>query len=534
MSKQLLFGDEARQKVLSGVTKLSDAVRATMGPKGRNVVIQSHYGRPTVTKDGVSVAKEVQLPDAFENMGADMVREAATKTNESCGDGTTTATVLAHAMMEEGMKHLSAGCNPILIKKGIEKAVETVSAELETMKTDISKKAQYEAVATISAQDRDIGECIAQVISEVGKDGVVTVEPSQSLGLETEIVEGMQFDNGYISAYFATNPQKMDAVHRNVSILVTDKKISLEEDVIAVLEGMAKQGMRDLVIIAESVEGAALPTLVLNKMRGIFNVVAVKAPAFGDRRKEMLKDICALTGATFISQELGFEMKNFEVAQLGKARVVTVTKDSTTIVDGNGEKEAVAARIGEIKALIAATKSDFDREKLQERLAKLTGGVALIKVGAATEVEQKEKQHRVEDALAATRAAAEEGIVPGGGTAYLRCMSALAELQTATEGKDEKLGIEIVLQSMKAPIKNIAANAGFNADEVLQKVCSDLDGSHGFNALTGEYEDLTKAMVIDPKKVTRTALVNAASVAAMFLTLEVAMVEIPEKAPLAA
>jgi chaperonin GroEL len=533
MSKQLLFGDEARQKVLSGATQLAKAVAATMGPKGRNVAVQRPYGGPMVTKDGVSVAKEVVLPDPIENMGAEMLKQSATKTNDSCGDGTTTATVLGHAMMDEGMKHLGQGANPILIKKGIEKAVSVVSDELEKMKTKVSKKAEFEAVATISAQDRDIGECIAQVISEVGKDGIVTVEPSQSLGLETEIVEGMQFDNGYISAYFATNPEKMDAVYRNVAILVTDKKLSVEHEIVNVMNTMLQNGKRELVIIAEAVEGPALACLVLNKLQGNFNAVAVKAPAYGERRREMLKDICALTGATLISDELGMELKAFDVSQLGQARLVTVTKESTTIVDGKGEKEAIDARIGEIKALIENTKSDFDREKLQERLAKLTGGVALIKVGAATEVEQKEKQHRVEDALAATRAAAEEGIVPGGGTAYLRCLPALVKLAEDTTDADEKKGIEIVLRALTAPTINIAKNAGYETASVIETVTNS-KGSFGFNALTGEYEDLVKAMVIDPKKVTRNALVNAASVAAMFLTLEVAMVELPEKAPVAA
>ncbi len=528
MAKQLLFGDQAREKVLKGVTKLAAAVRATMGPKGRNVVMARSFGSPVVTKDGVSVAKEIELDDPYENMGAQLVKEAATKTNDAAGDGTTTATVLAHAMMEEGMKHLTSGCNPILIKKGMEMAADKVTAFLEDLKKDVSKKAEYAAVATISAQDSEIGEAIADVINEIGKDGVVTVEAGQTLGLEKEIVEGMQFDNGYISAYFVTDPARMEAVFERASILITDRKITSIQEILPILEGLAQKGKKEIVIIAESVEGEALPTLVLNKIRGTFSALAVKAPAFGERRKEILKDIAALTGGRLISEEVGLKLENATVDDLGTARRVVATKDATQIVGGGGRKSDIEMRVNDIKAQIEQTKSDFDREKLMERLAKLTKGVAVLKVGAATEVEQKEKQHRVEDALSATRAAAEEGIVPGGGTAYIRALPVLEKLHASTKDKDEKIGIEIVMNSLTAPAINIAKNAGVPGDVVVSKVKEAKDAM-GYNALTGEYEDLVKAMVIDPKKVTRSALENAVSVAAMFLTLEVAVTDIPKK-----
>lgn len=528
MAKQLLFGDQARQKVLSGVTKLAAAVRATMGPKGRNVVIEKKYGGPTVTKDGVTVAKEIELEESFENLGAQLVKEAATKTNDAAGDGTTTATVLAHAMMEEGMKHLTSGSNAILIKRGIDMAVENVTKELERMKKDVSKKEEFAAVATISAQDDEIGSVIADVISKVGKDGVVTVEAGQTLGIEMEFVEGMQFDNGYISPYFVTDGQRMEATFERASILITDKKIGSIQEILPILEGLAQRGKKELVIIAESVEGEALATLVVNKLRGTFSTLAIKAPAFGDRRKEILRDIAALTGGRYISEEVGLKLENVTVDDLGKARRVVSDKDKTVIVGGEGNKKDIELRINQIKGQMDGTKSDFDREKLQERLAKLTGGVAVIKVGAATEVEQKEKQHRVEDALSATRAAAEEGIVPGGGTAYLRCLPALETLHKKTAQKDEKVGIEIVMKALTAPMKNIAENSGVAGDVVVSKV-RDMKTHEGYNALTGEYEDLVKNMVIDPKKVTRCALENAASVASMFLTLEVAVTDIPKK-----
>lgn len=528
MAKQLIFGDDARAKVFKGVSKLAQAVRATMGPKGRNVVVERKFGAPMVTKDGVSVAKEIDLEDAFENMGAQLVREAATKTNDAAGDGTTTATVLAHAMMEEGMKHLGSGSNPILIKRGMDMAVTEVTNFLGKLKKDVTKKDEYAAVATISAQDPEIGKAIAEVIDEVGKDGVVTVEAGQTLGLEKEYVEGMQFDNGFISAYFVTDPARMEAVYEKPYILITDKKIASIQEILPILEQVAQKGKKEIVIIAENVEGEALTTLVLNKLRGSFSALAIKAPAFGDRRKEILKDIAMLTGGRYISEEVGLKLENVTLSDLGTARRVVATKDNTLIVGGSGKKQDIDSRINEIKAQLETTKSDFDREKLMERMAKLTGGVAVIKVGAATEVEQKEKQHRVEDALSATRAAAEEGIVPGGGTAYLRAIPSLKELMKKTKQEDEKVGVEIVMNALSAPARNIAENSGVAGDVVVSKV-SEGKENFGFNALTGEYTDLVKDMVIDPKKVSRAALENACSVAGMFLTLEVAITEIPKK-----
>ncbi|OGJ53893.1 chaperonin GroL [Candidatus Peribacteria bacterium RIFCSPHIGHO2_02_FULL_49_16] len=528
-AKQMIYGDDARQKILLGVSKLAAAVRTTMGPKGRNVVIEKKFGGPTVTKDGVSVAKEIELENPFENMGAQLVKEAATKTNDAAGDGTTTATVLAHAMMEEGVKHLHSGSNSIHIKHGIEKAVIRTTEFLEKMKKNVSKKEEYAAVATISAQDSEIGEIISEVMDEVGKDGVVTVEAGQTLGLEKEYVEGMQFDNGYISPYFLTDTARMEAVFEKPAILITDKKISSIQEILPLLEGLAQKGKKELVIIAENVEGEALATLVVNKLRGTFSTLAIKAPAFGDRRKELLKDIAALTGGRVISEEIGLKLESATVEDLGTARRIVSDKDTTLIIDGGGEKEDIEMRVNQIKAALETTKSDFDREKLQERLAKLGGGVAVIKVGAATEIEQKEKQHRVEDALSATRAAAEEGIVPGGGTAYIRALGALKSLYEELKDEDEKIGVEIVMNAITAPLKNIAANAGVPGDVVVSKVQESKEENFGYNAETGEYTDLVKAMVIDPKKVTRSALENAASVAAMFLTLEVAVTEIPKK-----
>lgn len=526
MAKQLLFSNDARDRLLKGVTKLANAVSATMGPLGRNVGIDKKYGGPTVTKDGVTVAKEIELPDPFENMGAQMVKEAATKTNDAAGDGTTTATVLAHAIMQEGLKHLGSGKNAISIKSGILKAVDAVTAFLDTIKKNVSKKEEFAAVATISAQDPEIGNLIAEVIDEVGKDGVVTVEAGQTLGLEKEFVEGMQFDQGYISAYFVTDPATMKAVYEKPYILITDKKISSIQEILPLLEAVAQRGRKELIIIAESVDGEALATLVVNKLRGTFHTLAVKAPAFGDRRKEMLRDIAALTGGRVISEEVGLKLENATLEDLGTARRVVATKDDTVIIDGGGKKSDIDGRISEIKTGLETTKSDFDKEKLQERLAKLSGGVAVIKVGAATELEQKEKQHRVEDALSATRAAAEEGIVPGGGTAYIRAIDSLMKVKT--DNPDEKIGVEIVKGALTAPTRHIADNAGVEGKVVVDKVRRE-KGAVGYNAVTEKYEDLVKAMVIDPKKVTRSALENAASVAAMFLTLEVAVTDIPEK-----
>ena len=531
MAKQLIFGNESREKILAGVSKLAAAVRATMGPKGRNVLIEKSYGAPMVTKDGVTVAKEVELEDRFENMGAMLVREAATKTNDAAGDGTTTATVLAHAIMSEGLKHLHSGSNAISIKRGIDLAVAAVTKELEKMKKDVKNREEYKAVATISAQDEEIGEVVASVIEETAKSGdlknaVITVEDGQTLGIEREYVEGMQFDNGYISAYFVTDPARMEAVFENAYILITDKKISSIQEILPLLESLAQRGRKEIVIIAESVDGEALATLVVNKLRGTFSALAVKAPAFGDRRKEILRDIAALTGGRVISEEVGLTLEKATFDDLGTARKIVATKDDTLIVDGGGKKKDIEARINEIKGALEKSTSDFDKEKLQERLAKLSGGVAVIRLGAATEVEQKERRHRVEDALSATRAAAEEGILPGGGVAYLRTLPALTKLKGADE--DEQAGIDIVIAALVAPLANIADNAGESGKVVVEKV-KGMKGNEGFNAMTGKYEDLVKARVIDPKKVTRSALENAASVASMFLTLEVAISEIPKK-----
>jgi chaperonin GroEL len=527
MAKQILFGNDARERVFKGVTKLFEAVKATMGPLGRNVSIERKYGGPTVTKDGISVAKEIELQDPFENIGAQLVKEAASKTNDAAGDGTTTATVLAHAIMQEGLKHLGSGKNAISIKNGILKAVETVTKELEKMKKDVSKKEEYAAVATISAQDPEIGTVIAEVIDEVGKDGVVTVEAGQTLGIEKEFVEGMQFDQGYISPYFITDPGRMEAVFEKPYILITDRKISSIQDILPLLEQLAQKGRKEIVIIAENVEGEALATLVVNKLRGTFASLAVKTPAFGDRRKEILKDIAALTGGRVISEEVGLKLENATLDDLGTARRVVATKDDCTIIGGGGRKGDIEGRINEIKTQLETTKSDFDKEKLQERLARLSGGVAIVKVGAATEIEQKEKQHRVEDAISATKAAAEEGIIPGGGTAYIRAIEALSKVKGAN--KDEQIGIDIVKGALTAPTMHIANNAGVEGKVVVEKVLRECKGSVGYNAVTAEYADLVKDMVIDPKKVTRCALENAGSVAAMFLTLEVAITDIPEK-----
>ncbi len=525
MAKQIIFGKDARDQILKGVQVLTDAVASTMGPKGRNVLIEKSYGGPTVTKDGVTVAKEIELEDKFENMGAQLVKEAATKTNDAAGDGTTTATVLAHAIMTEGLKHVKSGANAISIKRGIDKAVSAVVADLEKMKKDVDSKDEYKAVATISAQDEEIGDTIAEVIDQVGNEGVVTVDKGQTFGIEKEYVEGMQFDNGYISPYFITDTARMEAVFESPAILITDKKIGSIQEILPLLEKVAQAGKKEIVIICENVEGEALATLVVNKLRGTFSALAIKAPAFGDRRKAILSDIAALTGGRVISEEVGLKLENADVEDLGTCDRVICSKDNTTVVGGAGDKADVELRVNQIKNEIESTKSDFDKEKLMERLAKLTGGVAVIKVGAATEVEQKEKQHRVEDALAATRAAAEEGILPGGGTALVRALSALDSIKTAND--DEAVGVEIIKGALVAPLRHIANNAGVDGDVVIDKVMKS-KGNDGYNALTDTYEDLVKAMIIDPKKVTRSALEFAASVASMFLTLEAAITEIPK------
>ena len=526
-AKLLTFGDDARHKIVIGIRKLADAVRVTMGPNGRNALISKSYGAPTITKDGVSVAKEIELEDGWENMGAQLVKEAATKTNDAAGDGTTTATVLAEGMIAEGLKFLTAGANAISMKNGIMKAVEAVVADLDKQKKTISTKEEYAAVATISAQDPGVGKIISEVMDQVGTDGVVTVEAGQTMGLEKEYVEGMQFDSGYISPYFVTDPHRMEAVYKNPYILITDRKIGSIQDILPVLESLAQKGRKEIVIIAENVEGEALATLVVNKIRGTFSAIAVKAPAFGDRRKEILKDIAILTGGRVISEEVGLKLENTKLEDLGQAGKVVVTKDNTLIVDGAGDKKDIHARISEIKAAIEQTKSDFDREKLQERMAKLSGGVAVIKVGAATEVEQKELQHRVEDALSATRAAAEEGIVAGGGAALIHALRSLEKLKG--ENEDEQIGIDIVRMSLVYPTKCIASNAGLEGSVIVEQVKQAKDTKMGYNVVTEKLEDLVASGVIDPKKVTRSALQNAASVAAMFLTIEVAVADAPKK-----
>ncbi len=526
-AKQLTFGDDARRKIILGIRKLADAVRVTMGPNGRNALIAKSYGGPTVTKDGVTVAKEIELEDVWENMGAQLVKEAATKTNDAAGDGTTTATVLAEGMITEGLKFLTAGANAISMKNGIMKAVDAVVEALDKQKKNISTKEEFAAVATISAQDTEVGKIIADVMDEVGSDGVVTVEAGQTMGMEKEYVEGMQFDSGYISAYFVTDPNRMEAVFKNAAILITDKKISSVQEILPLLEALAQKGKKELVIIAENIEGDALPTLVLNKLRGTFSAVAVKAPAFGDRRKEMLKDIAILTGGRVISEEVGLKLENAKLEDLGNAGKIVIGKDHTLIVDGAGDKKEIDARVAQIKSEIDNTKSDFDKEKLAERMAKLSGGVAVIKVGAATEVEQKELQHRVEDALSATRAASEEGIVAGGGSALIHTLKSLDKLKGAND--DEQIGIDIVKRALMYPTKNIANNAGLDGSVVVEQVKQAKGNEMGFNVVTKKMDDLVAAGVIDPKKVTRSALQNAASVAAMFLTVEVGIADAPKK-----
>jgi len=529
MVKQIVYGDDARQKMFKGVQQLAKAVVATLGPKGRNVVIDKSYGSPTVTKDGVTVAKEIELEDKFENMGAQMVKEVASKTNDVAGDGTTTATLLAEAIIKEGIRVISSGINAMELKKGIDKAVEIVNAELEKNAKKITTREEMKQVATISANgDEEVGEKIASVMDKVGKDGVITVEESQTFGIDEEYVEGMKFDNGYISPYMVTDTSRMEAVFENPKILITDKKISSIHDILPLLEKMAQAGQKNLVIIAEDLDGEALATLVVNKLRGTFITLAVKAPGFGDRRKEMLKDIAALTGGTVISEELGLKLEHASLEHLGEARKVIADKENTIIVDGKGKKADVEARINEIKATLEKTTSDFDKEKLQERLAKLSGGVAVIKVGAASEVEMKERKHRIEDALSATRAAVEEGVVAGGGAALLKAIDALSKIRGLSE--DAKVGVDIVKRAIEYPAKRIAENAGFEGSVIVANILAKKDDiNYGFDASTGEYVDMVKAGIIDPKKVTRSALQNAASVAGMFLTMEAAITEKPKE-----
>ncbi|MEJ7844468.1 MAG: chaperonin GroEL [Acidimicrobiales bacterium] len=527
MPKIIAFDEDARRSLEAGMNKLADAVRVTLGPKGRNVVLEKKWGAPTITKDGVSVAKEVELEDPYEKIGAELVKEVAKKTDDVAGDGTTTATVLAWAMVHEGLRNVAAGANPMALKKGIEAAVEAATNSLSSLSKDVEDKEQIAQVASISANnDREIGELIADAIDKVGKDGVVTVEESNTFGMELEFTEGMRFDKGYISPYFVTDPERMEAVLEDPYLLFVGSKISAVRDLLPLLEKVM-QSSKPLVILSEDVEGEALATLVVNKIRGTFKSVAVKAPGFGERRKAMLQDMAILTGGQVITEEVGLKLDNTTLDLLGKARKVVVTKDETTIVEGAGAEEDIKGRIGQIKAEIENTDSDYDREKLQERLAKLSGGVAVLKVGAATEVELKEKKHRIEDAVSTTKAAVEEGIVPGGGVSLLRAQKAINDVADKLEG-DEATGARIVAKSVEEPVKQIARNAGLEGGVVVQKI-KDLKGASGLNAATGDYEDLIKAGVVDATKVVRSALQNAASIAALFLTTEAVIADKPEK-----
>ena len=527
MAKQLLYSEAARAAILKGVNQLADAVKATLGPKGRNAILDKKFGAPTITKDGVTVAKEIELKNPYENMGAQLVREVASKTSDTAGDGTTTATVLAQAIYREGVRNITAGANPMEIKRGIDKAVEFVVAELKKLSKPCQAKTEISQVGTISANnDKTIGDLIAEAMEKVGKDGVITVEEAKSMTTSLDVVEGMQFDRGYISPYFVTNAERMEAVMDEPLILINEKKISSMKDLLPVLEQVAKMG-KPLIIISEEVEGEALATLVVNKLRGTLNVAAVKAPGFGDRRKAMLEDIAVLTGGQVISEDLGLKLENVKLTDLGRAKRVTIDKDNTTIVEGHGDPKKIEGRVKQIKAQIEETTSDYDREKLQERLAKIVGGVAVINVGAATETEMKEKKARVEDALHATKAAVEEGIVPGGGTAYLRCIKALDGLKDIP--LEQKVGIDIVRRALEEPVRQIAANAGSEGSVVVGKLREEKNPNAGFNAATDEYVDMIKAGIIDPTKVSRTALQNAASVAGLMLTTEVMVTELPEE-----
>jgi len=525
MAKQIKFNEQARRRLKRGVDKLANAVKVTLGPKGRNVVLDKSFGSPTITNDGVTIAKEIELADKFENIGAEIVKEVASKTNDAAGDGTTTATLLAQIMINQGLKNVAAGANPLAIKRGIEKGVKAIIKALKQDSKSINNKEEIAQVATISADSEEVGQLIAEAMEQVGQDGVITVEESKAFGLEKEVVEGMQFDQGFISPYMITNPEKMEAQLEDALILITDKKISSIAEILPLLEKLSQAGKKQLVIIAEDLEGEALATLVVNKLRGTFSALAVKAPGFGDRRKEMLEDIAILTGGQVISEDTGFKLENVEVSQLGRARKVITDKENTTIIEGQGKKKDIQSRVEQIKIEMAKTDSEFDKEKLQERLAKLSGGVAVLKVGAATEVEQKEKQHRVEDALAATRAAVEEGIVPGGGVALIRAMSVLNSIDASG---DEKIGINILLRALEEPVRQIAENAGKEGSVIVEEI-KKRKSSEGYNAAKDVYEDMMQAGIVDPTKVTRSALQNAASAAAMLLTTEVVITDIPEK-----
>ncbi len=525
MAKQIKYGDDARKALEKGVNTLADTVKITLGPKGRNVVLDKKFGAPLITNDGVTIAKEIELPDPFENMGAQIVKEVSTKTNDVAGDGTTTAVLLAQAIIREGLKNLAAGANPIILRKGIEKAVDAAVKQLQSISKKVEGKKAISQVASISAGDETVGELIANAMEIVGKDGVITVEEGKTTSTELTTVEGMQFDRGYASAYMVTNTEKMEAVLDSPYILITDKKISNLQEILPIVEPLAQQGAR-LLIIAEDVEGDALAALIVNKLKGVFNCVAVKAPGFGDRRKAMLEDIAVLTGGTVISSDLGYEFKDVTTDMLGRANQVKVDKDNTTIIDGAGDKENIKARVASIKAQIEVTTSDYDREKLQERLAKLAGGVAVINVGAATEVEMKEKKLRIDDALAATRAAVEEGFVPGGGSALLSCVPVIKELVATLEG-DEKTGASIILKACEEPVRQIAANAGLDGSVIVEKILAKGDANFGFDALKNVYTDMEESGIIDPTKVTRSVLQNAASVASTLLTTESIVTDIP-------
>ncbi|MCW1930593.1 MAG: chaperonin GroEL [Candidatus Kerfeldbacteria bacterium] len=525
MAKEIKFDQSARQELMAGIDALANTVKVTLGPRGRNVVLEKGYGSPTITKDGVSVAKEIELPNPFQNMGAELVKEVASKTNDVAGDGTTTATVLAQAIAREGIKNVVAGANPVVLKHGIDKGVRAIVDHLKKQSKKISTKEEIAQVASISANDAEIGEVIAEAFEAVGKDGVITVEESQSFGIDKEVVEGMQFDKGYIAPHLVTNTERMEAAYENASILITDKKISSVAEIVPLLEKLAQSGKKELVIIADDVEGEALATLIVNKLRGIFHTLAIKAPGFGDRRKEMLQDIAVLTGARVISEEVGLKLENALPTDLGTAQRVISTKDNTTIVGGKGEKSAIQDRVKQIETQYANSDSDFDKEKLLERKAKLAGGVAVLKVGAATETEITEVKHRVEDAVEATKAAIEEGIVVGGGTALLRALDALKDVKVEGE---QAIGVDILRRALEEPVKQIARNAGKDGSVICEHVKT-LKGNQGYNAATDTYEDLVEKGIVDPTKVTRSALENAASIASLVLTTEAVVANIPEE-----
>lgn len=531
MAKDIIYGEEARKSLQAGIDKLADTVKITLGPKGRNVVLDRKFGAPLITNDGVTIAKEVELDNAFENMGAQLVKEVATKTNDAAGDGTTTATLLAQALIREGMKNIAAGANPMVVKKGMSKAVDTAVEAIKENSKEIEGSADIERVATVSSADEKVGKLIAEAMEKVTADGVITIEESKTAETYSEVVEGMQFDRGYITPYMVTDTDKMEAIIDDAYLLITDKKIASIQEILPLLEQIVQSGKK-LVIIAEDVEGEALSTLIVNKLRGTFTCVAVKAPGFGDRRKEMLQDIAILTGGQVISEEIGLELKDTQVTQLGRAKQVKITKENTIIVDGQGDKSEIKDRINQIKAQIETTTSEFDKEKLQERLAKLSGGVAVIKVGAATEVEMKEKKLRIEDALAATKAAVEEGIVAGGGTALINAMPAVTKLTASLQG-DEKTGAQIVLKALEEPVRQIAKNAGLEGSVIIDKIIRSKKVGYGFDAYNETYVDMIPAGIVDPTKVTRSALQNAASVAAMVLTTESLVADIKEETPAA-